>query len=512
VGDCASKRCVGGTCAKPSCKDKVKNGQETDVDCGAPACSKCADGKACKVNSHCQSGSCKGGVCAKAPCTGCLSAGVCKGGFTVTACGAGGAACKSCVTPPNSCKVGSCVAGKCNTANAPGTTSCTTGGKAGKCSGGVCVPTPTCLDKQKNGDETDVDCGGATCGPCANGKVCKGAGDCSSGNCLGGKCAAPCSGCVQSGTCYPGTTNNQCGKGGAPCTSCGVGNTCNAGVCSNCKHPTVTKSCKTDGTLGITFCTVPAGCYWRGSPTSEKCRGSDESRHPVTLTRNIEVMQTEVTQAMYQARAGSNPSSNKICGTACPVETITWFRAAEYCNMLSAAKGLAKCYTCSTILGIFNCTEVSAYQASGVYKCPGYRLPTASEFEYATRAGTTTSYQSGAGTTCTGVESVLNPHAWYKANSGAQINGAGQKTANGWGLYDMHGNVQEWCEDGYVANLGTSPLTDPYHFTVNDPARIQRGGSYIDDPKYVRAATRMVKSPFNSYANVGFRCVRTLNP
>jgi hypothetical protein len=202
ASDCANGVCIGGVCAAPSCADGVKNGTETDVDCGGSCATKCAIGKVCGVNGDCGSGNCVAGVCA-APAPTCVD-GIKNGTETDVDCG--GAACPKCIN------------GKVCTAG----TDCS----SGLCQGGICTAVPTCIDGVKNGTETDVDCGGASCPKCINGKVCTAGTDCSSGLCQGGVCTAV-------PTCVDGLKNGSetdVDCGGLVCVKCATGKTCGAGT------------------------------------------------------------------------------------------------------------------------------------------------------------------------------------------------------------------------------------------------------------------------------------------
>jgi hypothetical protein len=187
--------------------DGVKNGAETDVDCGGGACGPCMDMAGCAAGSDCVSGVCSNGQCAAASCMD----GVKNGTETDIDCGGG--ACGPCADGQMCGASGDCASGVCN--------------------GGVCAM-PTCMDGVKNGAETDVDCGGGTCGPCANMAACMTGSDCQSKVCVNGQCAmATCMDGVKNGA----ETGVDCG--GGTCASCGNGQGCNAaadclsGVCQN---------------------------------------------------------------------------------------------------------------------------------------------------------------------------------------------------------------------------------------------------------------------------------------
>jgi formylglycine-generating enzyme required for sulfatase activity len=131
-----------------------------------------------------------------------------------------------------------------------------------------------------------------------------------------------------------------------------------------------------------------------------------------------------------------------------------------------------------------------------------YRLPSESEWEYACRAGTTTRYSFGDD------ESELGEYAWYYENSGSETHPVGQKNPNPWGLYDMHGNVWEWCSDWYNDSYyATSPDTDPAGPSSEEKFRVLRGGSWLSDADFSRSSTRGNNLPSISTADIGFRVV-----
>jgi formylglycine-generating enzyme required for sulfatase activity len=180
-----------------------------------------------------------------------------------------------------------------------------------------------------------------------------------------------------------------------------------------------------------------------------------------------------VTQDLYFAVTGLLPALFK--GEKNPVENISWKDAVEFCNLLSVKAGLTACYTLGT-----NENEIS-FNA----KADGYRLPTEAEWEYACRAGTT------------GIRyGELDAIAWYKANSNNSTQPVGLKAPNNWGLYDMLGNVWEWC-------------SDIYDETVYGSYRIIRGGGWCDEERGCMATNRRRSHPFSfKIDDLGFRIAR----
>jgi len=182
---------------------------------------------------------------------------------------------------------------------------------------------------------------------------------------------------------------------------------------------------------------------------------------------------TEVTQEQYQAVMGTNPSWYK--GATNPVDGVSWNDATEFCKKLSEK-------THQTV-----------------------RLPTAAEWEYACRAGTQTAYSFGDD------PSALGDYAWNYGNrgSGGRIHPVGQKKPNAWGLYDMHGNVWEWCEDWFGEDP-KGPVTDPSG-PATGTLRVQRGGSVGNpDDDVLWNAVRAGNSPDSRLSDNGFRCAMTL--
>ncbi len=260
--------------------------------------------------------------------------------------------------------------------------------------------------------------------------------------------------------------------------------------------------------VSTNFIYCPPGTFQMSSPEDEMCRHGDELIHTVTLTQGFYIQQTETTQEQWVNVFGENPSW--FSGPQRPVEEITWYDACIYCNRLSTADGLTPCYYADASYSmVFDGTP--PVLSGTVYwdqSANGYRLPTEAEWEYACRAGTDTPYNSGQdNTSCWGEDPQLNPSAWYEENS-SETNKVAQKKANSWDLYDMHGNVWEWCWDRY----------DRYYYEyspINDPAgpdegasRIIRGGSWDYEAKHCRSGCRGNYSPGCS-SNVGFRPARS---
>jgi formylglycine-generating enzyme required for sulfatase activity len=250
---------------------------------------------------------------------------------------------------------------------------------------------------------------------------------------------------------------------------------------------------------------IPAGTFTMGSPTSEPGRSSDEVQHQVTLTHPIYVSTYEATQSEWQAVMGWNESY--VLGTAKPVETVTWFDAVSYCNQRSIYDGFTAVYTITgaTYDGnhIINAT-VAWNQAAN-----GYRLLTEAEWEYACRAGSTTALCNGGITNiyCSPLDPNLDQVGWYCGNSSDTTHDVGGKTANAWGLKDMHGNVWEWCWDWYDI-YPAGPMEDPTG-PASGSYRVLRGGCWNGSAPYCRSAHRFSIYPDGGSYNLGLRLSRT---
>ena len=264
-----------------------------------------------------------------------------------------------------------------------------------------------------------------------------------------------------------------------------------------------------------TWVTIKAGTFMMGSPAGAPCRvgGGIDKQHKVTLTRSFEMYNTEVTQAEFLALMSYNPSQFQTPACpSCPVEMLTWSEAMAYCNALSVTNGKTPCYACSGSQANTSCGVATAYAGNKFYTCPGYRLPTEAEWEYAYRAGTSTSFYNGMATSCTGADPKLGAIAWYDANANSKTHPAGSKTPNTLGLYDMSGNVAEFTQDYRQDALGTAAVTDPLITTPNTRVMI-RGGYFDSQTSWCSAAARSwalagTGATNRSFAQ-GFRCVIT---
>ena len=222
----------------------------------------------------------------------------------------------------------------------------------------------------------------------------------------------------------------------------------------------------------ITFRYIPAGRFSMGSPPDEMYRKDNETQHPVTITRPFYLGQTEVTQAQWQAVTNGNPATHKGDPNL-PVETIDWETANAYCQALTKA--------------------FAARQLK-------FRLPTEAEWEYACRAGSTTMFHFG------GDPGKLGEYAWFADNSKKATHPVGQLKANAWGLYDMYGNVGEWCLDSFGPYESKAAI-DPNQQTSSD-RRMLRGGNYwsgMESISFFRSAGRGANSPNENKPYAGLR-------
>ncbi len=273
---------------------------------------------------------------------------------------------------------------------------------------------------------------------------------------------------------------------------------------------------KVSNSLDMEFMRIKPGMFIMGSPADETGKnmsygGSDidlELRHPVTLTKGFYMQTTEVTQGQWKAVMGNNPSMFSLCGDDCPVESVSWNDVQEFIKKLN---------------GLWQGT---------------YRLPTEAEWEYAARAGSTTPLATGPTPELANGEIInsepgciyepsLNVMGWYCSNSYVAYEGylniseapelyhtgthpVAQKIENSWGLYDMHGNVYEWCQD-WIGEYPWYAVTDPDGASPTNPdssSKIIRGGSFISTAFECRSAHRFACRPDASYFLVGFRLVR----
>jgi len=229
--------------------------------------------------------------------------------------------------------------------------------------------------------------------------------------------------------------------------------------------------------VGFRFRWIPPGEFLMGSSEDEKGRWDDEGpQHEVKLTQGYWMLETPVTQEQWMANGEKNPSHFK--GAKKPVEQVSWDECQRWLEELTD-------------------------QLSGVEA----RLPTEAEWEYACRAGTASAFNNGEDCTePTGKDPALESLGWYGKNSDSQTQEVGEKEPNAWGLFDMHGNVNEWCQDNWRDQYLEGLQVDPKG-PKGGSLRVRRGGCWINNARGCRSAFRLMDGPDGRYGNTGFRFV-----
>ncbi|MBL7188175.1 MAG: formylglycine-generating enzyme family protein [Phycisphaerae bacterium] len=229
--------------------------------------------------------------------------------------------------------------------------------------------------------------------------------------------------------------------------------------------------------IGMKLVYIPAGSFMMGSPSTEEGRFPSEGpQHEVGISKVFLLSQTEVTQGQYESVMDAQPWSgrkNVQESANNPAANVSWDDAVEFCRKLSQQTG------------------------------EKYRLPTEAEWEYACRAGTDTAYSFGDD------EKDLAKYAWFRGNSDNQTQPVGQKAPNKWGLYDVHGNVCEWCSDWHAADYySKSPESNPQG-PDEGSYRVLRGGGWDNPPQSCRSAYRHWGTPSYRSYGLGFRVARS---
>ena len=269
---------------------------------------------------------------------------------------------------------------------------------------------------------------------------------------------------------------------------------------------------------------VPGGTFTQGSPPDEPCRMEMEAQFTHTLTLAMSVMETEVTRQMWADLRAVQPTlpadptdAAHGAGMTNPVQSVTWYEAVLYANLLAAQQGLTRCYY--TDAGFTTPVTASNY-TTGPFYCDfnanGYRLPTEGEWEYFCRAGATTpfwipepNYNSGNCAACTsGLLPNLESAAVFCANNPGGTAAVATKEANPWGLYDTHGNVWEWCWD-WFGDYPSGSATD-YRGAAAGSRRMNHGGGWNTGPNGCRSDHRGNYYPDGRLDHLGFRLVRSL--
>jgi uncharacterized protein (TIGR02996 family) len=232
--------------------------------------------------------------------------------------------------------------------------------------------------------------------------------------------------------------------------------------------------------LGMKFAWIPAGTYLMGSPEREQGREKNETQHRVTLTKGLYLGIHAVSQACWGAVMGNNPSQHQ--GDDLPVEQVSWDDCQEFLRKLSEQDGHS------------------------------YRLPTEAEWEFACRAGTTTPFCFGK-TMTTDQANYRGNYPYGKAEKGlygGETSPVGSFPANAYGLFDMYGNLWEWCQDR-LAEYPAGDAVDPQGLPDGD-SRVLRGGSFVSPAMFVRSASRGRNVPTLRGYFVGFRAAMTFPP
>ena len=259
----------------------------------------------------------------------------------------------------------------------------------------------------------------------------------------------------------------------------------------------------TTRTAGIKLKLIPAGEFMMGSTDDDQNADKDEKpQRRVEMSRPFYLGVTEVTQAEYEAVMGANPSWFSSTGGGKdlvarqstgrhPVEQVSWLDAVAFCNKLCELEGRRPFYR-------MNGKDVLVIDWNG----DGYRLPTEAEWEYACRAWTTSRYSFGD------EDARANEFGWFGNNAGGRTHPAGEKRPTVFGLFDMHGNVWEWCGDWYGEKYyANGPAGDP-RGTGEASSRVIRGGGWVLEPRNARSANRGRGVPGYRNSSLGFRVAR----
>ncbi|MGA1868758.1 MAG: formylglycine-generating enzyme family protein [bacterium] len=230
------------------------------------------------------------------------------------------------------------------------------------------------------------------------------------------------------------------------------------------------------------FVYISPGSFIMGSPEYEEGRDSDENLHEVMVTKGFYMQITEVTQGQWKELMGTNPwQGDKYIreGKNYPVSCVSWYDTQKFIQRLNQREG----------------KDI-------------YRLPTEAEWEYGCRAGSQSIFCYGDN------EETLSAYAWYSKNAydigEKYAHRVAQKQSNAWGLYDMYGNVWEWCQDLY-GNYPSFPVTDPIG-PMSGTKRVNRGGSWVYYARRCRSAARGLNDPSVKHDNLGFRLIMKSEP
>jgi formylglycine-generating enzyme required for sulfatase activity len=223
---------------------------------------------------------------------------------------------------------------------------------------------------------------------------------------------------------------------------------------------------------------IQPGEFLMGSPANEADRKEDEEQHKVKITKGFWMGKYEVTQAQWEQVMGNNPTAREHVGKDRPVNWVSWSDCHQFLRKLNE---------------LVQNKKIKIKQGE-------FRLPTEAEWEYACRAGTKTRFCSGD------KEDDLDAMGWCKENSGATTHAVGQKKANAWGLFDMHGNLGEWCED-YYANYPGGEVKDPTGPATSEAGLVFRGGNWLENHHTCRSAKRDFGAHKSCRVTIGLRVV-----
>ncbi|MBA2662001.1 MAG: formylglycine-generating enzyme family protein [Bradymonadaceae bacterium] len=347
-------------------------------------------------------------------------------------------------------------------------------------------------------------------------------------------CSNGCGGCGELAPA-PGTACGPCGADeyvcdGPEATQCNGSTTCNIGASclsdEDCDHG----YCSNDHCALANYVYVPSGSFIMGSAPDEYGRSALESQHEVTLSKPFLMSSTEATQKQWKDLMGYNPSHFDQCGSSCPVESISWLDVLAYANAVSKAYDLQPCYDLSSCTGEpgnrLRCPASLSFSLS----CSGYRMPTEAEWEYAYRAGSTTTFYNGdpeSRNTC--AQPLLEEIANFCGNcsvdypGGFDCSGDGQRPhmlshcgpkpvgeylPNRWGLYDMSGNVGEFVWDTHGEYPGDT--TDPLGAEHDGLKAVVRGAGFCGHLARLRAADRSTANWITHKMGTGVRLVRSI--
>ena len=241
---------------------------------------------------------------------------------------------------------------------------------------------------------------------------------------------------------------------------------------------------------------IPAGSFAMGSPSYELGHQEDEALYPMTLLTDFYIGIFPVTQRQWELVMGKNPSSCQSSGLCAPVEYVSY---DDICGKGRAWLGESHVSSDSFMGLLCNKTNLA-----------GFDLPTEAEWEYACRASTETALNINKNLTHSQNCIILDTVGWYRHNANGTTHPVGEKEANSWGLYDIHGNVFEWCRDRF----SISPFIDAVNWSgtnSEEQKRVCRGGSWRSNATECRSACRSCFSPKSRHSYIGFRLSLTLD-